>query len=353
MSNLIKTNTALIGAETSIQVANKLLAVSDCLPDLIPYRKGDKWGFCDLNKKIVIQCIYDDIKLCANGFFIVMLRKGNIEHRNYCGLMDNFGCEIFGCHYQTIFVLSSECICLIRYGGAFELCNGINKTLIDTWPNGYNKFNVNEWRLYLHNNSETEIESLPFSEGLFALKGCYADYINNYGEIVIKNFIPHCTISYNFSEGLAVIQYNMKWGYINKSREIKIPLIYDTAYNFTEGLAMVCRNNKYGFINTMGEEVIPLKYGFDDSSSSYFRENPKSIFGFSDGLAGVQLNGCGYIDKNGKEVIGFKYTECHNFSEGLAKVGDKNGLVINQNSYNFGYINKNGNEIIKNNIISQ
>ncbi|MDP3284716.1 MAG: WG repeat-containing protein, partial [Desulfobacterales bacterium] len=29
------------------------------LPDLIPYRKGTKWGFCDKNKKIVIPCKYD------------------------------------------------------------------------------------------------------------------------------------------------------------------------------------------------------------------------------------------------------------------------------------------------------
>ena len=26
---------------------------------LIPYRKKDKWGFCDRNKKIVIQPVYD------------------------------------------------------------------------------------------------------------------------------------------------------------------------------------------------------------------------------------------------------------------------------------------------------
>jgi hypothetical protein len=30
-----------------------------CQPELIPYRKGDKWGFCDRNKKIVIPIKYD------------------------------------------------------------------------------------------------------------------------------------------------------------------------------------------------------------------------------------------------------------------------------------------------------
>lgn len=39
-----------------IDVTNKLLALSE--PQLIPYRKGDRWGFCRADKKIVVPCIY-------------------------------------------------------------------------------------------------------------------------------------------------------------------------------------------------------------------------------------------------------------------------------------------------------
>ncbi len=38
--------------------------VSKQLPSLIPYRVGDKWGYCDTNKKILIQPLYDEV-----GFF--------------------------------------------------------------------------------------------------------------------------------------------------------------------------------------------------------------------------------------------------------------------------------------------
>lgn len=35
--------------------------VSTGLPDLIPYRKGNQWGFCDKNKKVVIPYEYDGV----------------------------------------------------------------------------------------------------------------------------------------------------------------------------------------------------------------------------------------------------------------------------------------------------
>jgi hypothetical protein len=34
---------------------------------LIPYRKGDKWGFCDKSKKIIIQPVYDDAYTFKEG----------------------------------------------------------------------------------------------------------------------------------------------------------------------------------------------------------------------------------------------------------------------------------------------
>ncbi len=31
------------------------------LPKLIPYRKADKWGFCDENKNLIIPVKYDSV----------------------------------------------------------------------------------------------------------------------------------------------------------------------------------------------------------------------------------------------------------------------------------------------------
>jgi hypothetical protein len=93
---------------------------------------------------------------------------------------------------------------------------------------------------------------------------------------------------------LIVFTENGKYGFKEKEtgKEI-IPLKYDLAYKFQNiedlGLACVESNSKYGFIDKTGKEITPLKYDY--------------AFGFCGGLAKVELNGeIFYIDKQGKRV---------------------------------------------------
>ena len=73
---------------------------------------------------------------------------------------------------------------------------------------------------------------------------------------------------------------------IKAKTKAKFMLKYDDAYNFSEGLALVKLNGKYGYIDKQGNEVIPLKYDYANN--------------FLEGLALVRLNGkYGYIDKQG------------------------------------------------------
>lgn len=65
---------------------------------------------------------------------------------------------------------------------------------------------------------------------------------------------------------------------------------YDYANYFSEGLANVRKNRKFGLMDKTGRLVIGLQY--DDTSS------------FSEGLAAVEKNGkVFYIDKTGREYI--------------------------------------------------
>ena len=157
----------------------------------------------------------------------------------------------------------------------------------------------------------------------------------------------------NFSEGLAVVKLNGKWGYIDKlghevipckydeacdfSEDLAvvvlggcgyvdklghevIPCKYDEAHGFSEGLAVVAFGNKWGYVDKLGHEVIPCKY--DDA------------YDFSEGLTIVKLNGkWGYIDKFGHEVFPCKYDEACDFSEGLAvvKLNGKWGYFVKLN----------------------
>jgi len=49
--------------------------VSKQLPSLIPYRVGEKWGYCDTNKKIVIQPAYDEVGFFSEGLAWVKLNN--------------------------------------------------------------------------------------------------------------------------------------------------------------------------------------------------------------------------------------------------------------------------------------
>ena len=85
------------------------------------------------------------------------------------------------------------------------------------------------------------------------------------------------------------------WGFVNKEtgKEV-IPYKYDGAKDFSEGLAAVKLNGKWGYIDDTGKEVIPLKYD--------------NAWRFSNGLAEVKLNGkWGCIDKTDFIVVPFTY----------------------------------------------
>ncbi|MDY2917087.1 MAG: WG repeat-containing protein [Muribaculaceae bacterium] len=129
--------------------------------------------------------------------------------------------------------------------------------------------------------------------------------------------------AYWFSEGLASVKINGKWGFIDKTDTMVIPAKYDGALYFREGLASVKINGKWGFIDKTDTMVIPAK--FDDAWS------------FSEGLAWVVIDGkYGFIDKSGTIVIPAKFDDAWSFSNGKAQV------KLNDRWF---YIDRNGNEV--------
>ena len=57
-----------------------------------------------------------------------------------------------------------------------------------------------------------------------------------------------------FSEGLADVRLNGKWGFIDKSGKVVIPFKYDDALPFSEGFAVVELDGKDGYIDKNGTE---------------------------------------------------------------------------------------------------
>lgn len=167
-------------------------------------------------------------------------------------------------------------------------------------------------------------EVRKFSEEMAAVKiDNKWGFINNRGEEVIK--VEYDAVS-DFEEGFARVKLNGNWGYINKKGEVVIPIKYSSALPIREGLAGV-RDfpvKAGGYLDTSGNEVIPFKY---DSYSI-----------FSGGLAHVSLSGKhGFINRFGETIIPFKYDNAWYFSENMAPV-KMNGK--------WGAIDRSGTEII-------
>ena len=58
-----------------------------------------------------------------------------------------------------------------------------------------------------------------------------------------------------FCEGVAAVSLDRKWGYIDETGQLALPLIYDRAYSFDNGLAWVKIGNRCGYIDHEGKEV--------------------------------------------------------------------------------------------------
>lgn len=81
----------------------------------------------------------------------------------------------------------------------------------------------------------------------------------------------------------------------SNSKNHKLQHSYDEIYEFYDGLARVQRNGMYGFINESGEEVIPCKYEY---LSIFFSNEYCEVT--KDDLSGL-------IDKTGQIIVPYKY----------------------------------------------
>ena len=197
-----------------------------------------------------------------------------------------------------------------------------------------------DWR-QRYRDAKEALEALKLNQVLLINKSSSISRLvpvklnSKYGYISKDKLViyPQFDDALHFSEGLAPVEINKKWGFINTSGQLVIPCEFDIASSFCEGLASVrinqkgkffTYNKKWGFINTSGRLVI--SYEFDIASS------------FCEGLSRVTMNGkCGFINTNGQLVIPYKFDQADSFSEGLAKV-EMNGK--------YGYINTSGKLII-------
>ncbi len=323
---------------------------------LFPYRKADKWGFCDNTKKIVITpkyqsadgfslCNIATVKLNNKYGFINKAGKEITEIKytkwsffwyrhtyvwldNKVGVIDTMGKEIIPiiyddvCFSEKVFCLKQNDLWSVFDFNGRKICEQSFK-MVNPYSYQFIGVNLNDKWGFVDSTGEMKIglkyeEIEGFTEqGLCGVKlNNKWGYINYKGEFIIQPVYDEINV---FQKEGAWVKQNSKWGLINESGETVIPFEYDDVNYFKENLASVKKNGKYGFINKSGGTVIPFTYHL--------------AFEFREGLAEVCFSNdsCGYINQEGNTIIPFQYSLNFGgeFNEGLAEiiVADKCGFI--------------------------
>lgn len=100
-----------------------------------------------------------------------------------------------------------------------------------------------------------------------------------------------------FEDGLAVVQKNGKFGFVNEEYKEIAPCIYDEIGSFIHGLSIVRIGEMYGAINNEGKITIPLEYPILIDLSIW---GPTM-------LMAVKNNRFGVVDKANKTIVPFEF----------------------------------------------
>ena len=173
----------------------------------------------------------------------------------------------------------------------------------------------------------------------------YHAFIDKSGQFKIR--LQPSQSARSFSEGLAAVSVNGRWGFINLDGQFVVPPQFGWVEDFSEGLAVVTpapadeywnKSTLFGYIDASGRYVIPPSFNWAGP--------------FSDGLAPVCVGSCrgkdlperrvGYIDRHGDYVLPARYGDGSRFSEGLACASLTAGLHTMH-----GFIDKSGRFVIE------
>jgi len=145
----------------------------------------------------------------------------------------------------------------------------------------------------------------------------------------------------DFSEELAPVKIDGKWGFINKTGALVVKPQFDSADSFSDGLALVSQNGLSGFITHDGTFAVAPQFKYAEH--------------FVDGLSlvgkdwpGATNNNFWYIDRTGRQAIPDSFPLATSFFKGLAHVKlpeEKGKIPTNLWAGIFAYIDRTGKKV--------
>jgi len=304
--------------------------------------EGKKAGFINRKGDWVIQPTFDRVKNFDSGIAVVLKNKRwfYISVSGEEVLTDVVTDKIYDFKNGVAFIRQDDLIGLIDVAGKVIVEPKFLK--IKKFINGYAKIQeTGKWGLI-------DVKGQYFVKPVYdAISNVYGGNVTAkkgeiHGLIVAGEFkgVEGAQKIWDFSRNNKIThaKKNDKIGFIDSKGNWIVEPVYDKVRSFKNGLAPVCKEKKWGYIDLTGKVVIPLKYRDAELFSN-------------DGLAPVKSSKLwGFIDKEGKEVIEQKYVITTGgfslFQKNIEK-GFINGLARVKYKKTWGFINTKG-ELLNN-----
>jgi len=327
---------------------------SKTLPFLLAYHSDGSFSVIDPQGKRSDKAPYDSLDIRDNSLFA--------RRNDLWGVLNYTGAEIIPLIYDSIAVYEPHFYTVIRNGMQGFYLSGEPAPLI---PPEYDKVDVctpGTFRIFLENHyglldgkATTLIE--PVYDTIYAHHGKEWIVTGDHNRYAMRNTndLSYPSGFYEMigpcREGMTVVRNEDGYGVLSEDGTVTVTPQYDSISHYSSGLAVVYDNRQFGVIDKTGAFTIPFslklvelydfhngialaaqlnlmtsrirkQYGFIDKNGNtvipFVYEDGHKVF--SNGLAGMQLNGAwGFIDTKGETIIPFLYDTVTRFSNGSAQ----------------------------------
>jgi len=178
---------------------------------------------------------------------------------------------------------------------------------------------------------------------------------------------------WDFTDGVAKVSVNSKYGFVDKEGNIVIPLKYDNIGSFSEGLVAVnigakyLSGGKWGYMDSRGTTTIPISYelagafsggeafvqmnketwGFIDKTGNISKTLTRGngVRSFSSGFYEVKVNNkIGFFSSNGDKILPINYDSFH--TDAWGTLISKEGLICVMKDGKWGFVNRNNKTVV-------
>lgn len=235
---------------------------------LIPYRIGNKWGYCDSTKSIKVKCIYDET-------FFFEDEQAFVRVKNKFGLIQPNGSEVIPPKYNKLGYFHHGLAAVNEEGkyGFLDMSGAVKIPLKYEYVGNFEQNlarakQKGKWGM-LNKEGNKEVDFI-YDDIRFIKTGLY----------MVKKEGKWGTMDSDGREGLAtkydtigrllgsfrLISQNKKWGLADSLGNVALACEYDEIDTYETNFMRLRQGEKYALMENHSWEILPCIYGIDEMS---------------------------------------------------------------------------------------